>query len=486
MSRVGSRAERAAAPVATPGLLLDDRYRLDQVRAEHRPGPTAPTVLWRAVDVPLDRRVAVLLIGGLTRKAHSALVAAAARASRVTDGRFARVLDVGTIDLATGTTTWIATEWVEAPSLAATVRTSPLAPEVAAEVVRQCAEALAAAARVGCHHLRLHPDQVLLPAAEVPRITGLEVAAALHGVESDDPDREDARLLGALLYAGRTGRWPLAGHAGLPPGDRHAAPPRGSRGVRGGVGRAVDEVTRRALSGSYADAASVARALAVLPSRPLDAPAPDGSGRFAAWRPWAWRLIPPLVVAAIGVAGWSIGSDLGRVPTATQQQRAAVPPAHASAPGSGHASLVWRHPPRISSFDPEGDGVENDDAVGLAVDRDPTTAWETARYRGDPRFGGLKSGVGLLLDLRRPVAVRVAELALTTAGADVEIRAGDTRPTRASDLPVVAERSDAGAHLRLDLAKPTRARWWLLWFTKLPRTSAGDYQAGVVELALLG
>jgi putative peptidoglycan lipid II flippase len=497
---VVKRAEDAAAPPAARGLVLDGRYRLDQVRNEHPLGPSVHGVLWRAIDQSLERKVAVLLVTGLTATGHQRVARAAARASAVTDGRFVRIFDVGQVVLEAGAATWIATEWVEAPSLAATVRGGPLPPDVATEVVRQCAEALVVAAGAGCHHGRLHPDQVLLPANGVPRITGLEVAAALAaagaagrrrgadpGPAALPPAEQDARHLGALLFASLTARWPLDDWTGLPTVDGRLARQARPRVVRAGIGRDLDAVTHQALTGTLADPQAVVRALAVLPSRPLDAPPePPIAPGDSPWSRWLWRVVPPLVVLAIGLTGWAVGSDLGRVPSPARQPHAALPPARASAAGVAHASLVWHRPPAITSFDPEGDGQEDEDAVGLAVDRDATTAWETATYRGSPHFGGLKSGVGLLLDLRRQTTVRVAELALTAAGSDLQIRAGDTRPQQAGDLPVVAARSDAGDHVRLDLSRPTRARYWLLWFTSLPRTAAGDYQVGVAELALLG
>src|SRR5207248_11262031 len=141
----------------------------------------------------------------------------------------------------------------------------------------------------------------------------------------------------------------------------------------------------------------------------------------------------------------------------------------ASAPGTGVLTLVWSTPPQISSFDPEGDGEENPSAVGLAVDSDPSTSWTSVTYRGSSHLGGLKPGVGLLLDLRKPTTVRVAELALSAAGSTVELRAGDQAPHSETDLPVVASSVGAGSQVRWELPRPTTARYWLVWFTNLPK-----------------
>jgi hypothetical protein len=480
-------AQAGEASAAGPGFLVDGRYRLDQVRAENRPRPDVDAVLWRATDTALERPVAILLVTGLDQRAHKAVAAAAAAASQVNDARFVRVLDVGrlegpTVNRRRTGTTWIATEWVDAPSLANSVRGDPLPPVVATEIARQCAEALEAAQRADCAHGRLHPDQVLLPAGGVPRITGLGLAAAIEGAESTD----DVAALGGLLFAALTGRWPLPGWSGLPSVDARAASATRPRLIRAGISRDLDETTHRMLTGAYPDAHACVRALSVLPGRPLDRPEePATDTGPSAWRRWSWRVVPPVVVIAIGLSGWAVGSELGRVPSSARQQQAALPPAHAAAPGGGKAHLVWHKAPGAVGFDPEGDGEENDDEAGLAVDRDRSTAWTTDFYHGNSHLGGLKSGVGLLLDLGKPRSVQVADLALSAAGADVEIRAGDQAPTAAADLPLVARRDQAPVRTRLSFDHPVAARYWLLWFTNLPPDNGG-FRIGVVEVALLG
>jgi hypothetical protein len=391
---------------------------------------------------------------------------------------------------------------VDAPSLATTLRGDPLHPAVATEITRQCAEALEAAERADCPHGRLHPDQVLLPAGGVPRITGLGLAAAIDGIYETgdvqavaDPASDirafdiralDIRALGGLLFAALTGRWPLPGWSGLPSVDVRAASATRPRLIRAGISRDLDETTHRMLTGAYPDAHACVRALSVLPTQPLDRPMePATDVGPNPWRRWAWRVVPPVVVVAVGLTGWAVGSELGRVPSSARQRQAALPPAHASAPGGGRAHLVWRQPPATTGFDPEGDGEENDDEAGLAVDRDRSTSWTTDLYHANSHLGGLKSGVGLLLDLGRPRSVQVAALALSAAGSDVEIRAGDQAPTAAADLPLIARRDQAPQRTKLSFDHPVRARYWLVWFTNLPPDSGG-FRIGVVEVALLG
>jgi hypothetical protein len=74
---------------------------------------------------------------------------------------------------------------------------------------------------------------------------------------------------------------------------------------------------------------------------------------------------------------------------------------------------------------------------------------------------------------------------LSAAGADVELRAGNTAPQKAGDLPLVASTDAAPAHQIWSLSSTISARYWLLWFTNLPRAHGG-YRIGVVDMTLLG
>ena len=461
-------------------MLLDARYSLEHVRAERQVSDERSVALWRATDTALGRRVAVLLVTGRTKRSRREVADAATRASRLTDGRCVRVLDIGEADLGGEAVTWVVSEWVEAPSLTAVLRRSALRPPHAVELVRQCAEALALAARQNAHHGRLDPDEVLLPAGGLPRITGVETAAAIAGA----PAYDDVRGLGALLFAALTGRWPLSGWSGL------SAPDGGGRthvrALDSSLPREVDDVVARALAGGYPDLDAFVRALRRLPAQPLDAPEPPRRpGPSVAVRRWAWRVVPPMLVVVIATAGWAIGSDLGRVPQSAQTRHAALPAASPTASGAGAVSVVWSAPPKISSFDPEGDGQENEDAAGFAVDHDATTTWTSDSYKHNSHFGGLKSGVGLLLDLGRPTTVTRADIVLSAAGADMELRAGDSPPSQASDLPVVESAAPASAHQVWDIKPGVTARYWLIWFTNLPRAGNG-YRIGVTDIALLG
>jgi hypothetical protein len=456
------------------GTRLDDRYRLDDLL--HRSSPDA--TLWRATDEVLGRPVAVRIVTEQTPQQCELLMAAATRAGRVPDARWVRVLDVGSQPTGATRTIWVVSEWVDGESLAALVGQAPLSGPVATALVLSCAQAVVVAHKHGAGHGALHPDEVVVPADGNPRLTGLELRVALRPT----PACDDTRGLGALLYAALTGRWPLPGWDGLP------APRRGDalhpRQQRGSVSRELDEVTARALSGGYSDAAALSSALALLPAAPLNpVPADPDERRDRRWRRIVVRALPPLLVVAVGAGAWTFGRDLGRIPSPARAVAPSFPQPRQSA-GTTAAQVVWSTPPHITSFDPEGDGSEDPGGVGLAVDDDPSTSWTTDTYFGSPAFGGLKSGVGLLLDLGRPTTVDIAKLLLSAPGASIEIRAGAVSPREATDLPVVATMANAPASVQLTLAHPVRARYWLVWFTSLPKADSG-YRLGVAEIGLL-
>lgn len=455
------------------GELVDRRYRLDQHC--HTVGDRE---LWRATDEVLGRSVAIHLLGARTRNDAKALAAAAGRAGSVPDARWVRVLDVGTVPAGRQVVVWIVSEWVEGQTLTALIRREPLREPMAAFLVASCAQAVVAAQRVGACHGRLHPDEVLIPADGWPRLTGLEIRRSLSGEEQYD----DVLGLGALLFAAVTGRWPLRGWHGLPPVSRGDG--QHPRSQRRGVSRELDEIVATALDGRYADATAMARALARLPQTPLTGPADEpGSPERERLQRIAWRVVPPLLVAGVGLAAWTAGSDLGRVPGASRSPAPVFPQPHAR--GVTGTRLVWTTPPTATSFDPEGNGSEDPGGVGLALDDDPSTAWSTDTYHGSPRFGGLKDGVGLLVDLGRPKTVRTARLLLSAPGASIELRAGPNPPGKADDLPLVASRTASPASLTMQLASPVRARYWLVWITSLPRVGSDSYSLGIAELALL-
>ena len=119
--------------------------------------------------------------------------------------------------------------------------------------------------------------------------------------------------------------------------------------------------------------------------------------------------------------------------------------------------------------------------------------WKTQRYRNNPKFGGLKPGMGILIDLKEPRKVSV-EITLSAPGASAQLRTGtaDAPPTKAGDEQIVAayqvgtvtptELTNHGIKMVFEVSDP--AQYLLFWITSMPKADDGQYQIGVQEIVL--
>lgn len=139
-------------------------------------------------------------------------------------------------------------------------------------------------------------------------------------------------------------------------------------------------------------------------------------------------------------------------------------------------------------FDPDGDETENGDSVPNAYDGLADTSWETERYRDTPNLGGLKPGVGIVLDLGEVKPVSTLKLTLTgePTSLQVLVPSGDKPGAAYSDWSEVAAVADGGTTVELTLAKPASTRYLLVWLTSVPKASDGRYVGEINEIAILG
>lgn len=471
------------APVIQPGEVLAGRYRLERMRAGGRGAQ-----LWRATDEVLARTVAVrTIVLGRHGPTEDAIRSAVARAGAVAERRLVRVLDFDSHDTGRESYCFVVTEWLDSPALGSVLGDGPMPAEEAAELAWQVADALSAAARRGAAHGRLHPSNVFLtPAGEV-RITDLEIGRLLAGSRDDLPavHEQDTRDIGALLYATLTGHWPLPGPSELPAAPRTAeGRPYRPRQVSAGVPREVDDAAWQLLTAGPGGVDTPARAAAVLgllprARRDLEGPPAAPPAAPGPARRWLWRVVPPLILLGVLFAAYTIGEAIGRVPSPTQQ----IPSFTAPGAGPKGAPLHLLAVPTISVFNPYGHDPEDVQGARLAVDGDTSTAWYTFRYIGNPVFGGLKPGVGLLVDLGAARSVREIHIALVSRGADLEVLSGGSRSATPAGYSVVARRADAPLTFFVTPARAVTARYWVIWLTRLPAVGPNSYQDGLAEIA---
>lgn len=186
-----------------------------------------------------------------------------------------------------------------------------------------------------------------------------------------------------------------------------------------------------------------------------------------------------LLTALAVVVAFSLGRG-GSLPIVGDQGAEESPSATASSQPLRIAAVTDVDPP-------PGNGEENSGTVGNAVDGDPSTAWTTVTYYNRPDLGGLKSGVGLMLDLGSDQQVGSLSVQLGQAGTSFSVYAapeGVTAPPSGPDaMQQVASATDAGQRATVELEDAPTTRFVLLWLTSLPAVPDG-YRGEVAEVQL--
>jgi hypothetical protein len=184
----------------------------------------------------------------------------------------------------------------------------------------------------------------------------------------------------------------------------------------------------------------------------------------------SWMLIPLIAILAAGVAiavGLLVGALQVGGPLGIQPKQ--------------NVSATVLKPVQVTAFDPLGDQQENDAAVPDVTDGNPTTSWESENYR-QLDFGGLKPGLGLLFELRKPATVTGFRLMTPFPGYDFQIRVGSD-PTVLETKP--GPRFKAKRNMHVEDLQPARGRFVLLWMTDVVPTDTGN-RATVAEFRILG
>jgi hypothetical protein len=213
-----------------------------------------------------------------------------------------------------------------------------------------------------------------------------------------------------------------------------------------------------------------------------------------------------LGVVALGVLGYAAFEFSGQVtapraasqpdshrqapakPPATQPPATTAPAATVTATATPTATVAPRPqtlvPVSAVAFGPHGTADGDNPQIAARVLTDPAMGWVSQWY-ATPSFGDLKQGTGLLLDLGRAVTVTTVTLTFgSPPGTSLQLRLG-AAPDLAA-LSVVTTAAATRDQLSLPLASPARARYVLLWFTRLPPDDAGTYQLFVHQVAVQG
>ena len=400
---------------------------------------------------------------------------------------------------------YIVFEYVDGQNLKELVRRSgPVPVRRALELAIAIAEGLAFAHAQGLVHRDVKPQNVLLSDEGEVKVTDFGIARSLEmdggvtqtgtvlgtstyispeqaGGKSVTPTT-DVYSLGVVLWELLTGDVPFPGdnfvtvalrHINEPPPSllavRPDVPPRLAAAVDRALAKRPDD-RFRTMEGFEQELRRCLTELdtgqtAVVPAQtvPLASPsaqAPTSSVRHAPVRrsgSGRGRRIALLVAVLLAVAAIVAGvialGGGGSHPS--------------SAGGGGGSGTVSSGAPvslaGVASYDPQGNGDEHSSTAPAATDGNPSTSWYTETYR-TPNFGGLKNGVGLVLDAGSPIAVKSLTVTTATPGFQASVMSG-----AAQGGPFTSDSATqtVDGTTTFDLSGSS-ARFYVLWITQLP------------------
>lgn len=528
-----ARADEApvAAPRRGPRLVpgaavAGGRYRL---LSEH--GGARGLRFWRARDINLDRDVALTFVDadqtapsppageavGSRGEGPQAVLSRTLRLGRVNAPGIARVLDV--VRGSSGGI--VVSEWVTGSSLAEVARTNP-SPIGAARAVRALAAAAESAHRTGSSLSIDHPDRIRISREG-------NAVLAFPGTLAGDDKSTDVRGLGAVLYALLLAHWPLDPDdvsknattntvdepiGGLEPAVPSAAGgPAEPRAQRPDVPFEISAVAARALEGNSGirTAATIQHVLdqATVVDQKTDLMpviGPDGarptptsnvapgsagsrfslrdmssrSKRVLAISAGAALLILLVIVALVVWLSDAVGPDTS--PTdinsiITSSESAA--PSGAPAGTAAAAAVPLRS---VTVVDYSRQTPDSSTNVGNVITgQDPP--WRTDLYRGGPRFGNLKPGLGLMIALQNSAAVRTVTVRTPDPGVSLQIRTAPSADASFDSTVPVAAMTVGQPTTTVTVDQPRQSPYILVWLTELPQVGRG-YQGVISQISM--
>jgi serine/threonine-protein kinase len=464
------------------GDVIADRYELVELV-----GSGGMSSVYKAHDRLLERNVALKVLHPhygedeeyVKRFRHEARAVA-----QLSHPNIVTVIDRGEAD----GHQFIVFEFVDGENLKELVqRTGPLPTRRAVELALAVAEGLAFAHQNDLVHRDVKPQNVLLNGDGEAKVTDFGIARSLdveHGVTQTgtvlgtsnylSPEQArgeqvspltDVYSLGVVLYELLTGDVPFPGdnfvavamkHINEPPPDLLARRPDVPMRLAAAVDRALAKDPEQRFRSMDDFAKELRRTLAELAEpdsertfitqSPLSRQSAPRRARTAPRR--RWPLYALLVVLAVGAI---VGGVLGL--GGSKGGQTGSPPA-----GGGTAvSLAG-----VTGYDPNGTGGEHDGDAPKATDGSLSTFWTTERYNS-AAFGGLKDGVGLVIDAGHSAALRGITVATDTPGFTAQILAGNS-----ASGPFAADSSTqaVGSSTTFTLNGHS-ARYYVVWITSL-------------------
>ncbi|HET6967891.1 MAG TPA: hypothetical protein VFI44_06420 [Ornithinibacter sp.] len=198
-------------------------------------------------------------------------------------------------------------------------------------------------------------------------------------------------------------------------------------------------------------------------------------------------LVLALVIGIWGVSRIGSNTDLGLDgPAAPATRTTTVAPSSAAPSASGSVPAGAAAEPlailKVEAYDPEGDGEENNNLTPKTYDGDKSTGWFSENYRSD-EFGGLKKGLGVIVDLGPNKKPQGIELDIPVT-ADVEVYVGPDN--RLEGATKVGEKAGARGTVTFEVPADVSGQYIVVWYTELTADDNGKRRAGLDEVVVTG
>ena len=481
--------------------------------------------VWEATDEVLARRVAVKLLhthlttdAGFVERFRREAVAAA----RLSHPSIVSIFDTCSSEDSEA----IVMELVQGMTLRQLLDERKwLEPGHAVSILAQVADALETAHRGGIIHRDVKPANILLSndgrvlvadfgiakAGADLTATNMTLGTAKYlapeQVEGHAVDaRADVYALGVVLYETLCGRPPFTGdtEAAIALARLHQEPMR-PRNVRAGISKALEDVVLRAIArdpaARYASAGDFRAAMLAAErggtaTGPLTFnPGPSGDATVATpavtvdntppgsapptfvrtERGWLLpTIVIVLVAAALIIAGVLVAGGGGLPHIGGNSTN--------SSSASNGTTLTTAD---ATAFDPLGDGNENDDEAKAAIDKDPSTMWQTQGYNDSAIK--VKPGVGLVVTLADSATLGTLKIDSPTHDWSVQIYVADAKKDNltAWGNPVATKTNIAPGTTSFDL-QGTKGAAVLIWITNVGTDAddAGRFHARIAEVTV--
>jgi serine/threonine-protein kinase len=477
------------------GTVLSGRYRL-----EAKLGSGGMSTVYLARDTTLDRPVAVKVMHREMSEQADQLerFRQEARAvAKISHPNVVAVIDAGE----DGGYPYIVFEYVEGETLKARInRVGALDVQESLAYAIEIARGLTVAHARKMVHRDIKPQNVLIDAEGRAKLTDFGISRQLE----KEGMTATGRVLGVVLFEMLTGHVPFQADSQVGVAMKHVNEElpdvQADRpGLSAATALVVERATAKDPTKRYADigemiddlstaleveaaraGSTTGEATTVLEAVP---PAKRKLSRRATWS-WVAILAAIGIAAAVLLATQLIGS--GNVGNGGH------PSNNGNGGGGGKTS---EHPVAIegaTDYDPEGDGEEDPETVGLAVDGNPTgTAWSSEHYDTDT-FAGTKEGpnpgVGLYVTTQAAVTPDKMKIITPTPGWDAQIYAAASGPPEEVEEwgEAVGEVKDAAKEEEVDLHLGQAAKYFLIWFTKASPASdqEGRFQVEIADVKL--